>query len=85
MDVSGVDKISSIKGVDRKTPVQTSQICDELNVSESAKLEALKMEEWVEQLKAMPDIRAEALEQATALRESPDIRKALAEKLLAEG
>ncbi|NGX54225.1 MAG: hypothetical protein K1000chlam4_00950, partial [Chlamydiae bacterium] len=27
MDVSGVDKISSIKGVDRKTPVQTAQIC----------------------------------------------------------
>ncbi|NGX54613.1 MAG: hypothetical protein KR126chlam2_00227 [Chlamydiae bacterium] len=85
MDVSGVDKIGSIKGVDRKTPVQTAQICDELNLSEAAQIEAVKLEEWVEQLKAMPDIRHEALERATSIRETPDIRKALAEKLLAEG
>ncbi len=77
--VNGIDKIGSVGRVDRNTAVQTVRICDELDLSAVAQKEAQKMEQWVQMLHEMPEIRPDALE-AASTRELPSPMQ-LAEKL----
>lgn len=81
MEVSGIDHITTIKSVKGGKPIQSDRIHDELALSPGAQQEAMKIDQWVEDLKAMPEIREESLERAFSLRETPEILKAVANKL----
>lgn len=84
MEVQGIDKTQSVKKLGKGEAVsQSVRVEDSLSIS----AEAHKRAEWVEALKAMPDVRIDAIETALSSSSWQDLtasRHAVAEKLLAE-
>jgi hypothetical protein len=62
MEISGIDKVQTIKKVEIQEGVQPAHIEDTVIISSESKKKA----EWVEMLKQMPDIRDDKIAAALA-------------------
>lgn len=78
MEISGIEKVQSLKKLVPKEGIQAARVEDTLTIS----TEAQKKAEWVEMLKKMPDIRPEKIEAALSLTITPAILRATAQKML---
>lgn len=61
MEITGIDKIQTIKKAGESQEIQKADLEDTISISSEAK----KRSEWVEMLKQMPDIRQEKIEPLT--------------------
>lgn len=77
MEISGIDKLQSLKKVTPKEGVQhAARVDDTVAISSESK----KRAQWVEMVKNMPDVRAEKI-QAALMHTSPSPAE-LAQKML---
>lgn len=78
MEIAKIDKVQTVGKVAQKEGVQAARVEDSLTISSESKKKA----EWVEMLKAMPDIRPDKIESTLANAPiSKNIIAAIAQKI----